>query len=67
MGTIFAITADGQFSTLAAFDNSNGNQPEGGCIEGADGDFYGATFAGGYNGVGAVFRYSPATAGITPL
>jgi hypothetical protein len=48
---------------LVTFDNYNGAKPEGGLIQGFDGNFYGATyggygFAGGW-GYGTVYEITP--------
>jgi hypothetical protein len=53
-GTVFKITTNGAFATLAtfaAFNDTNGNGafPREGLIEGADGSLYGTTAGGGAN------------------
>ena len=67
-GTIFKITAEGEFSSLYQFtdDSGTGNQPAGGLIQASDGNLYGTTLGGGYGnscpgigGCGTVFRISP--------
>jgi uncharacterized repeat protein (TIGR03803 family) len=56
-GTIFKITPTGAFTELFRFDGPNGGEPgTGALLQGADGNLYGTTFAGGGNGNGTVFR-----------
>jgi uncharacterized repeat protein (TIGR03803 family) len=66
-GTVFSMTPGGTLKTLYSFcSESNckdGNQPQGGLVQGSDGNFYGTTFNGGRskcaNGCGTVFKVSP--------
>ena len=46
-GTVFKITPTGIVTTLHSFDLSDGAIPTASLIQGTDGNFYGATFAGG--------------------
>ncbi|QMU28764.1 choice-of-anchor tandem repeat GloVer-containing protein [Adhaeribacter radiodurans] len=63
-GTIFRITPDGTFIVLHSFSlTTEGGNPYGSLIQGADGDFYGLTSRGGlygnntpYIGYGTVFK-----------
>ena len=63
-GTIFRITPSGTLTTLYSFcsvsDCADGGIPEAGLVQGADGDFYGTTIAGGPKGLiygyGTVFK-----------
>ena len=64
-GTIFKITPDGTLTTLHNFDFSEGTNPSGGLIQGADGAFYGTALYGGdpkcyvayeQDGCGVVFK-----------
>jgi uncharacterized repeat protein (TIGR03803 family) len=64
-GTVFRITPAGAFLRLYSFCSqpncTDGANPSGGLIQGADGDFYGTTQGGGENtefcsGCGTVFR-----------
>src|SRR5260370_35702474 len=63
-GTLFKITPTGQFTLLFTFrPNSsgnyvNGNQPATALVEANDGFLYGATFTGGANNNGVLFRIS---------
>jgi uncharacterized repeat protein (TIGR03803 family) len=67
-GTIFKITTTGTLTTLHSFDLTDGVDPDGGLIQGTDGNFYGTTYAGGANNnsncrvgtCGAVFKITPA-------
>ena len=57
-GTVFRLALDGtQFTNLYIFTGtSNGSDPVGGLVLGADGAFYGTTWAGGVSNCGTVFR-----------
>src|SRR5215472_7482937 len=46
-GTVFRITTNGVFSTLASFHQTNGTSPEAPLVRAADGNFYGTTFRDG--------------------
>ena len=62
-GTLFRVTADGQYSVLhefGSFDTREGRNPVGPPVPGPDGNFYGATHSGGLHGLGAVYRMTPA-------
>ena len=68
-GIIFSITPSGVFTTLHTFDTVDGldgANPYDGLIQAEDGKFYGTTYFGGTDGVGAVFRFSK-SAGVTVL
>ena len=59
-GTIFEITPAGIETVLYSFGGvpyTDGWFPQGGLIQGADGNFYGTTEAGGANGYGTVFKF----------
>jgi uncharacterized repeat protein (TIGR03803 family) len=68
-GTLFKITPTGRFTLLFTFrPNSsghyvNGNQPATALVEANDGFLYGATFIGGANDKGVLFRISKAGTG----
>lgn len=62
-GTVFKMTPDGQLSTLAFFNGTNGAFPIGLLVQGPDGCLYGTTCNGGpgfdgeqYSGDGTVFK-----------
>jgi uncharacterized repeat protein (TIGR03803 family) len=55
-GTVFMVTSNGVFTTLASFANTNGAGPSGELVQGSDGNFYGTTVGGGDYGYGTVFR-----------
>jgi uncharacterized repeat protein (TIGR03803 family) len=73
-GTVFRIAPAGTLTTLYSFCNQpgldrygegvclDGDEPEGGLIEGSDGNFYGTTWFGGINDWGTVFKLSVAVA-----
>jgi trimeric autotransporter adhesin len=59
-GTIFEITPTGVETVLYSFgglSQSDGRFPQGGLIQGADGNFYGTTLAGSPSGYGTVFKF----------
>jgi uncharacterized repeat protein (TIGR03803 family) len=59
-GTVFEITSAGVETVRGSFGNGtdgNGVSPRAGLIQGADGNFYGTTYAGGANGYGTVFEF----------
>jgi uncharacterized repeat protein (TIGR03803 family) len=57
-GTVFKITPAGVETVLHSFaGGSDGQNPQAGLIQGADGNFYGTTFNGGANGDGTVFKF----------
>ena len=60
-GTVFRISPSGVFTNLYSFlGQSNGYFPNGGLVQGTDGNFYGTTGYGGTNGgYGTMFRISP--------
>jgi uncharacterized repeat protein (TIGR03803 family) len=65
-GTVFLISPSGNLTNLYWFGGvpNDGNGPEGGLVQGSDGNFYGTTFFGGTStncagGCGTVFRISP--------
>jgi uncharacterized repeat protein (TIGR03803 family) len=63
-GTIFEITLAGQFSTFYSFCSvakcADGENPNVGLIQAANGNFYGATSLGGANASGTVFEITTA-------
>ncbi len=67
-GTIFEITPSGTVTTLHSFcvqpglqpPCADGDEPEGGLVQGRDGNLYGTTLSGGVgNSVGTVFKITP--------
>jgi len=59
-GTIFVISPGGALTTLYNFEGAeDGANPYAGIVQAINGDFYGATFAGGANGGGTVFKITP--------
>ena len=66
-GTVFKVTPNGVLSTLVEFVGdgtteiaNRGQAPSTDLIVGGDGNFYGATAAGGATGAGTVFKVTPA-------
>src|SRR5262249_34142198 len=60
-GTVFKVTPNGVPSTLVDFantstGNSRGSSPQGGLVQGNDGNFYGTTSSGGASNSGTVFE-----------
>lgn len=61
-GTVFKLTPTGSITTLHNFllDGSDGSGPVGTLVQGRDGSFYGATYAGGTSlGYGTLFKITP--------
>jgi uncharacterized repeat protein (TIGR03803 family) len=55
-----AITLPAQtFTTLVSFDGVDGANPFAGLVQGADGNLYGTTYAGGADNAGTVFKITP--------
>jgi uncharacterized repeat protein (TIGR03803 family) len=60
LGTVFVMAADGALANLYSFTGgSDGAQPAGALVQGADGRFYGTCASGGASGFGTVFRITP--------
>ncbi len=60
-GTVFRISTSGSdFSIIASFAGSDGENPEGTLIVGADGNLYGTTLQGGADNRGTIFRVTTA-------
>jgi len=59
-GTLFRITPNGAETVVYSFSGgSDGLNPNGGLIQGVDGNFYGTTANGGASGLGTVFSVAP--------
>jgi len=60
-GSIFTMTPGGTPTTLYSFGSQagDGEGPESGLIQAANGDLYGTTFAGGFGAYGTVFKVTP--------
>lgn len=64
LGTVFEISPAGTLTTLYSFGSqaprskpdADGADPQGGVIQGTDGNFYGVTYKGGAYGNGTVYR-----------
>jgi uncharacterized repeat protein (TIGR03803 family) len=59
-GTIFKISPKQGFTTLHSFTGADGWNPNGGVIQGTDGNLYGTTAQGGAYSGGTIFRITPA-------
>ena len=63
LGSVFKMTPEGAFTTLAQFTGisgaSPGDEPTGGLVAGPDGNFYGTAQRGGADNRGVVFRCTP--------
>jgi len=63
VGTVFKITPGGALTTLYSFCSqtscTDGESPVAGLVQASDGNFYGATTAGGTNSDGTIFRITP--------
>ena len=57
-GTVFKMTPAGVLTSLVSFDGPNGVNPQGGLVQGSDGNFYGTTLDGG-SGYGTIFKITP--------
>jgi uncharacterized repeat protein (TIGR03803 family) len=59
-GTVFKITPGGTLATLYSFCSesncTDGELPDAGLVQGANGNFYGTTYLGGANSLGTVFK-----------
>ncbi|HEY0257121.1 MAG TPA: choice-of-anchor tandem repeat GloVer-containing protein, partial [Candidatus Methylacidiphilales bacterium] len=70
-GTVFKMTASGTLTVLHSFFDgtvpSDGDEPTGALVAGADGNFYGTTFSGGVTGEGTIYNISPTTGAVTIL
>jgi uncharacterized repeat protein (TIGR03803 family) len=59
-GTVFRCTPGGVVTVLHGFSDPEGRAPEGGVVQGSDGNFYGTTEAGGTANTGVLYRVTPA-------
>lgn len=55
-GTVFKLTTNGIFTSLASFNSTNGIYPRAILTLANDGNFYGTTFLGGSSNLGTIFR-----------
>jgi len=58
-GSVFRLTASGQFDQLFALSGTNGLNPSSGVTLASDGNFYGTTPFGGSAGQGVLFKVTP--------
>ncbi|MGD0814644.1 MAG: choice-of-anchor tandem repeat GloVer-containing protein [Verrucomicrobiota bacterium] len=66
-GTVFRITTNGVFTSLAYFNNASGAAPFAPLVQGADGSLYGTTSIGGTNGGGGTIFQATTNGGFTSL
>jgi uncharacterized repeat protein (TIGR03803 family) len=67
-GTIFKLAAgSGAITTLASFNGSNGQYPDGGLMMDGSGNLYGTTPAGGASGNGTIFKLAAGSSTTTTL
>jgi uncharacterized repeat protein (TIGR03803 family) len=63
-GSVFQLTPGGTLTTLYSFCSlascADGNAPEGGLVQGTDGNFYGTTQIGGAYNYGTIFKITSA-------
>jgi uncharacterized repeat protein (TIGR03803 family) len=55
-GTVFEVTSNGAFTTLASFVGTNGENSKASFTLAPDGNFYGTTSYGGADGIGEIYR-----------
>jgi uncharacterized repeat protein (TIGR03803 family) len=58
-GTLYELSASGEFSLRLSFDGSNGSQPVDNLLWTANSELLGTAFAGGTSNFGTVFSYIP--------
>jgi len=58
-GTVYSVTSSGMFTTLHSFNGTDGTGVYAPLLQGADGNFYGDTVAGGTNGDGVIYKVTP--------
>jgi uncharacterized repeat protein (TIGR03803 family) len=58
-GSVFKISSSGGLAMLNLFSGPDGSAPNGGFVQGNDGNFYGTAEAGGTNDDGTVFKITP--------
>lgn len=58
LGTVFRLSPDGAFTTIAQFDGFNGANPQAPLLQGIDGNLYGVAPCGGTGNQGVLFQLS---------
>jgi uncharacterized repeat protein (TIGR03803 family) len=67
-GTVFEVAhGSGTVTTLASFNGTNGENPEGGLLMDGNGNLYGVTVVGGASNAGTVYELAPGSGTITTL
>jgi uncharacterized repeat protein (TIGR03803 family) len=68
-GVVFEMTPNGQMTILHSFADktvtTDGTKPEGGVMEGSDGNIYGTTSNGGSASMGTIFKIIPGESEVT--
>jgi uncharacterized repeat protein (TIGR03803 family) len=59
LGTVFAMTLQGELKSLVSFDESNGANPYAPLMVYPNGTLYGTARSGGANNIGTLFRITP--------
>ena len=60
-GGVFKISPQGQLTVLHSFSGTpDGETPKGAIIQASDGNFYGTTEGGGVDGLGSIYKMTPA-------
>jgi uncharacterized repeat protein (TIGR03803 family) len=63
LGTVFKMTPSGELTTIYSFCSlagcADGSGPEGGLVQGTNGNFYGTTSYGGVENDGTIFEVTP--------
>lgn len=54
-GDVFEITKNGKFADIHDFSGADGANPQGGLVDGGDGNLYGTTLNGGVNASGVLY------------
>jgi len=58
-GTVFGISPGSKLAVLHRFNGTDGDNPQGGLVQGTDGNLYGTTSSGAINNSGTVFSITP--------
>jgi len=67
-GVIFSFDpSTSTYTSLKAFDGTNGANPRGSLMQASDGKLYGSTYVGGSSNVGVIFSFDPSSSTYTKL
>jgi uncharacterized repeat protein (TIGR03803 family) len=71
VGLAYSISPSSPYtlSLLHSFANAttDGNDPQSGLVQGADGNFYGTTYSGGTNSLGVIYKMTPTSTLAAPV